>query len=74
MDIKNVFPSMQQIISGRYLACGKFDKQIAEENGIKVEATLGYYNYQYKNGPIENSVLLRPTYYSNKKTMNAFPK
>ena len=66
MDIKPEFPTFEQIISGRYLAYGKIDKLIAEANGIKVEDTIGYYNYQYENNTIEDSVLLRPTYYSKR--------
>ena len=67
MDIKPIFPTMEQIISGRYLAYGKIDKAIAEENGIKVESKIGYYNYNPNNISIPNSVLLRPTYFSDGK-------
>tara|TARA_Y100000589_G_C27163637_1_gene633858 strand:- start:563 stop:1549 length:987 start_codon:yes stop_codon:yes gene_type:complete len=65
MDIKPGFPTFEQIISGRYLAYGRIDKLLAEANGIKVEDKIGYYNYHYKKNTIDNSVLLRPTYYSN---------
>ena len=63
-DLKPVFPTMEQIIKGRYIAYGKFDKSIAELYGIKVEATLGYYNYDLTNSEFKDSVLLKPSYFS----------
>ena len=52
MDIKPEFPTLEQIISGRYLAYGNIDKLVAEANGIKVEEKIGYYNYNFQNSTL----------------------